>query len=258
MQKFVATSQQPMRLASHVRACKVDDQIVLLDLRRNRYLSIGGEGAIALANHVEGWPAASTLADTIIAPTLPASSATSALTQRLAQQGMLTRQRPLSRDATRVYARRLEESTASIDFEQVEQGGAQSGISLCHVARFLRSAAVAALWLRCRSLESIVATVALRCAHIERSTPNARAPEASVHAAAAYHRLRPFGFTAEDKCLQDSLALTNYLAAESALARWVIGVKIRPFGAHSWVQSGPTVLNDLSEHVRRYTPILVV
>jgi len=256
MREVDASSQQAMRLAYHVGVCQVDDQIVLLDLRRNRYLSISAEGASALAHHVEGWPVAGDCTDAKATPfTLPASRASSALIQRLMLQGLLTRDRTFSRDATRGEVLGLDKATASIDFEQ---GDKRSSTSLCHVARFLRSAAVAALWLRCRSLESIAATVASRCAHIERSTPNARAPEAVWRAAAAFERLRPFGFTAEDKCLQDSLALTNYLAAERVLARWVIGVKIRPFGAHSWVQSGPTVLNDQPEHVRRYTPILVV
>jgi len=254
MQARCASNRSPLRLASHVRACQVNEQVVLLDLRRNRYLSVGA--ASALANRVEGWPSAGGSIDAQAAPSpLLTSSAATALTQRLTQQELLTRERPLARDATRVEVRGLDEATASIDFGA---GNTHASTSLCHVARFLRSTAVAALWLRCRSLESIAAAVVSRQARIERSTPNARGFEAVFRAAAAYQRLRPFGFTAEDKCLQDSLALTNYLAAERALARWVIGVKIRPFGAHSWVQSGPTVLNDQPEHVRRYTPILVV
>lgn len=256
MREVDASSQLPMRLASHVCASKVDDQIVLLDLRRNRYLSIGAEGASALAHHVEGWPLAGECTDADATPfTLPASCASSALIERLAHQGLLTRERTFSRDATPGEVPRLDAATASID---PEQDDTHSSTDLCHVARFLRSAAVAALWLRCRSLESIATTVASRSARIERQTPNARVPEAACRAALAYERLRPFGFTAEEKCLRDSLALTNYLAAESVLARWVIGVKIRPFGAHSWVQSGAIVLNDQPDHVRRYTPILVV
>jgi len=256
MRDLVATRHQPMRLASHVRACQVDDQIVLLDLRRNRYFSLGGEGASALAQHVEGWPVSDRCSDAQDTPfTWPASRATSALSRRLSQQGLLTRERPLACDSSRAEGPGLDKPIASIDFEP---GGTHSRASLGHVVRFLQAAAVAALWLRCRSLESIAAAVASRCARIDSETPNARVPEAVLRAAAAYDRLRPFGFTAEDKCLQDSLALTHYLVAEKALARWVIGVKIRPFGAHSWVQSGPTVLNDQPEHVRRYTPILVV
>jgi hypothetical protein len=255
MREVDASSQRPMRLASHVCACEIDNQIVLLDLRRNRYLSIGAEGASTLVHHVEGWPVGGQCTDAKATAFTEPACASSALIERLAQQGLLTHEPPISRDAARVELLGLDQATASIDHER---GDTRPTTSLCHVARFLRSAAVAALWLRCRSLESIAATVASRSAYIERHTPNARVPEAVWHAASAYERLRPFGFTAEDKCLQDSLALTNYLASENVLGRWVIGVKIRPFGAHSWVQSGPTVLNDQPDHVRRYTPILVV
>ena len=83
-------------------------------------------------------------------------------------------------------------------------------------------------------------------------------PDSIARAIAAYETLRPFVFTARDKCLQDSLALIGFLASEGLFPHWVIGVKTRPFGAHSWVQLGPTVLNDHHDHVRQFVPILVV
>ena len=75
---------------------------------------------------------------------------------------------------------------------------------------------------------------------------------------ASYMRLRPFFFTAHDKCLHDSLTLIRFLARRGMFPAWVIGVRTRPFAAHSWVQSASLVLNDVHEHVRTYTPILVV
>ena len=80
-----------------------------------------------------------------------------------------------------------------------------------------------------------------------------------MHAEAArYTRLRPFALTTYDRCLNDSLALIHFLATQGHFPRWVIGVRVQPFGAHSWVQSGDVVLNDLPENVRHYRPILVV
>jgi hypothetical protein len=40
--------------------------------------------------------------------------------------------------------------------------------------------------------------------------------------------------------------------------RWVFGVQSRPFAAHCWLQLGGVVLNDTVDHVKRYTPIMVV
>jgi Transglutaminase-like superfamily len=149
----------------------------------------------------------------------------------------------------------VEEATSTLDFEAT---GKQPAINARRLRRFLQSAALAALWLRCRSLHSISAAVAVRRERFGAGIPEAVSPEAMLEAAAAYEKLRPFALTAQDKCLHDSLTLVDFLAAEGLFPRWVIGVRARPFGAHSWVQIGGTVLNDQHEHVRRFRPILVV
>lgn len=64
--------------------------------------------------------------------------------------------------------------------------------------------------------------------------------------------------TAADRCLPRSIALSTCLAMSGITARAVIGVRLAPFAAHSWVQAGDEVLNDSVEEVLRYQPILVV
>lgn len=59
-------------------------------------------------------------------------------------------------------------------------------------------------------------------------------------------------------CLQDSLALQDWLSARGAPSSLVFGVQLEPFSAHSWVQLGGIVLNDAPDRVLTYTPILVV
>ena len=59
-------------------------------------------------------------------------------------------------------------------------------------------------------------------------------------------------------CLHDSLALHDWLATRGAHASLVLGVRLDPFAAHSWVQLGEFVLNDAYDRVTAYTPILVV
>jgi hypothetical protein len=119
------------------------------------------------------------------------------------------------------------------------------------------SAAVAASWIRCLSLSDIACRV-----RDMRPTAFQEGPPIGItdlrDAVSAYTRMRPFLFTVHDKCLHDSLTLVGFLAKEGMFARWVIGVRTRPFAAHSWVQSGHLVLNDVPEHVRTYTPILTV
>ncbi len=61
----------------------------------------------------------------------------------------------------------------------------------------------------------------------------------------------------QDKCLVWSLAEIRFLAGHNFHPHLVIGVKLEPFGAHAWVQSGETVLSCTLEETRHYTPILV-
>lgn len=61
-----------------------------------------------------------------------------------------------------------------------------------------------------------------------------------------------------DACLSRSIALARYLAARGLPADLVIGVKLRPFAAHAWVQSGHWLINDRIDVIRAYTPILAV
>ncbi|HWU49222.1 MAG TPA: lasso peptide biosynthesis B2 protein [Asticcacaulis sp.] len=62
----------------------------------------------------------------------------------------------------------------------------------------------------------------------------------------------------QDQCLSWSIALVDVLAAHDWFPDLVLGVKMRPFGAHAWVAWEGEVLNDLPDLVRAYTPILVV
>lgn len=107
-----------------------------------------------------------------------------------------------------------------------------------------------------RTLEHITDQVARSAARLQdlRSGNRPRLDDT----VAAFHALRPLLFTARDRCLNDSLALVAFLAREGIASRWVIGVRVQPFGAHAWVQVDGLVLNDLHENVRHYEPILVV
>jgi len=245
MDASTARPSARLSLAPHVRACHVDGQVILLDMQRNRYVGVGGRHSSALEQQVEGWPAPqpSSVVDAD-------ARATGALKQRLLMQGLLT-----SHPANRRNDNAIEEATSSLDFEAVQ---ADSTINARRIGRFVRSVAVTSLRLRFRSLHGIERTLAARRDRHQAALAGGPSHEALFHVAAAYDTLRPFALTARDKCLQDSLALIDFMASERLFPRWVIGVKTRPFSAHSWVQSGGTILNDQHEHVRRFRPILVV
>jgi len=75
--------------------------------------------------------------------------------------------------------------------------------------------------------------------------------------AAAFNRLAPICGSAEN-CLPRSIAFHALALAAGHAPSLVIGVKRDPFAAHCWVQDGASVLNDSAEHVRIFTPILII
>ncbi|WP_431286735.1 lasso peptide biosynthesis B2 protein [Roseateles chitinivorans] len=139
--------------------------------------------------------------------------------------------------------------------DQLSRGPAESA---AHAARAASAARVAPAERLARlNAGTAIDGVAAEASDIGRLTDPAVHESVRV-AALAFDRLRPLAFSARDRCLHDSLSLVFFLLAQGLSARWVIGVKTNPFGAHSWVQSGRTVLNDQHEYVRAFRPILVV
>lgn len=238
----LACRSRPMyRLADHVRACAVNEQVILLDLHRNKYLGIGGTARHAvLSATISDWPVHSSDAP------MPTSGVAKLLAP-LVEQGLLSSEpEPSKAEPT------LLEPLASLPPElELEQ----TGIEWRALMGLWASSVVASYWIRHRTLAS---TVRLVTARKSGETPADAASSALRSAVAAYLNLRPLAITAHDKCLHDSLTLIRFLAARRLFPQWVIGVQTNPFAAHSWVQSGHVVLNDLHENVRRFRPILVV
>jgi hypothetical protein len=239
-----AISRDRLRLASHVRACACGRGVILLDLRRGRYIGVSEAVSQTLAGHVDGWPAGYEPLDAHAAR----QDAFCGATRDLVSRGILTDQQG---DPSPMVG--LEEATASID---IDASSAYRAFGARRFLQFTTSFAVAAWGLRCRSLQAIAGSIAARRACL--LVPEAESLQAMRSGLAAYEALRPFVFTAREKCLLDSLTLVTFLAKEGLAPRWVIGVKVGPFGAHSWVQSGNTVLNDQHEYVCQFRPILVV
>lgn len=236
------THPQPqLRLADHVRASAVGDQVVLLDLKRNRYLGMDGLRWRAVVASIG--PDSGNADNPDIG-----SSGVPTLLEALRRKGIIT-----TAPARHRMPNPLPLPVMSID---VRQATAQGPIKFAHLSRFIVATTLAAIWLRFRSLHSIARSVEDRRRRCEPG--DADRAGRLTHAIAIFDRLRPLAFTSKEKCLFDSIALTVFLALQGIAVHWVIGVATHPFRAHSWVQDGPEVLNDLHERVGRFTPLLVV
>lgn len=63
---------------------------------------------------------------------------------------------------------------------------------------------------------------------------------------------------AADQCLPRAIAARRLCRSQGQDVALIFGVRLNPFAAHSWVQSGNAVVVGDLEQVRLYTPILVV
>lgn len=239
-----STLQKDYRLADHVHACHVDGQVILLDLHRDKYIGVGGALLPALSARIDGWPA-------------PGDDACIAANEAMVDQWLTS-----MRSQGLVCPASASPPVASSNLEPTRSlyAGDQpiwDGMQWRRISRVACAKIVVGHWLKRHRLSAIVERIV-----------DLRAPSPAVaehahqdrlqSAAAWYLRTRPMLSTAHEQCLRDSLTLIRFLASERLYPQWVIGVRTRPFAAHSWVQEGGLVLNDVHETVRRYTPILVV
>jgi hypothetical protein len=105
-------------------------------------------------------------------------------------------------------------------------------------------------------LDKTVARVRRRKARRARDTTNIDLKK-TQDLLRVFHWLQPALYTAKDRCLFDSLVLTEFLSRYEIYPAWVIGVKaFAPFSAHSWVQQGALALNEFPERLEAFRPIV--
>lgn len=234
------------RFADHVRACRIDEQVILLDLKRDKYQGVGNARTASVSHVIVDWPDCDSRSPP--PPTSGRSAAVSTLLKTLSSQAML--ENACGAPPPRAH---LDEA---LDSWRPSVTDSVSSINWQDLLRLGWSAAGAACWLQWNSLAQIEHKVVRLRRQVPGHVP--AGPDELHRQVSSYMRVRPFIFTARERCLHDSLSLIRFLAARALFPRWVIGVRTRPFAAHSWVQSGNVVLNDLHDHVRAFRPILVV
>jgi hypothetical protein len=240
----------PYFIPRHVHLCQTGNQVIFLDLRRDKYLAIGSAEREAMSGQVNGWPAHDDYSDGATHACKSPGSREPVI-RSLLKLGLLTPDASAGKHAAHPTIESVNESLVDETLEQ------RVSIGYRHVLKFLLACARARIALRLRSLEHAVELVRRRKARSLRHAPvfDLRKNRELV---AIFDRLRPFVFTAKDACLFDSLALIEFLAMHDSYPTWVIGVHTQPFSAHSWVQHNEFSFNGPVEFLRRFTPILAV
>jgi hypothetical protein len=237
-------------LAKHVFLCMHGSDVVFLDLKEDKYLSMEA----AKVRSVLSLPMPSFRADGLSRGG-ETESLGNAVGQRSAQallkRGLLTTDRSTGKQ---VEIASVEEAEA--DLIGIAQP-IQADITPIDVVRFVTATISAWKAIRFGSLEAIVAKVSERrvkhpngAAHIDL--------DRAKSCMALFERMRPYMFSARDKCLFESFVLANFLAMYGLYPEWVFGVRTDPFAAHCWLQHRRVVFNDYAEHAGEFTPIMII
>lgn len=235
-------------LSNHVHVRQTRDGAILLDLRRDQYLSLNLDQVAALRHRVRGWVdapqgAIKSNADASRTPGEPVPRLIAQLTQR----GILTTSALAGKP---IAEAQLKPTQASLCDQRLPLPAKRLGYVAALILACLRTSAA----LRLSSLERVIAAIERR-----KKSATAVNDPARLHAAmSVYFWLRPFLYTQKEKCLFDSLTLVNYLASHNLYPQLVFGVSGRPFLAHAWVQDDACALNYTADYVQTYAPILVI
>ncbi|HKY82191.1 MAG TPA: lasso peptide biosynthesis B2 protein [Sphingobium sp.] len=82
-------------------------------------------------------------------------------------------------------------------------------------------------------------------------------PHRLAHLDQAYRRAAMI-LSARDQCLATALSLASWLMALGIRPDLVLGVKLNPFQAHSWVEVDGMVIADDPDNIRPFSPIRII
>ena len=231
-------------LANHVHMCVLDDGIMFLDARANRYVALGREHLPALTAQLLGLSAAM---DIHQQPHGNVATPREDLLVALESKGLVTRDVSKGRAC-------VPPTLLAVDIARsFEIPSLDPDIRIGDACKFVWAALRARIALRTRSLESIVEDLSG-----EGCSPLLRSDEDPARIGAHFRRLRRFAFPTRDNCLFAALALTYFMRSYGIRPRFVIGLRSNPFRAHCWVQYENIAFDNRPDRLGRYTPIRVV
>jgi hypothetical protein len=268
-------------LAPLVFACATRNGIVLLDLRRNRYLGLERSDALALSRFVRSIPKHEEWADAdgksandqsaeseptrhgvillderrrrYLGSTSSDQTMANNLLQSMLKEGLLTTADPAVESALVSTEIDLKRTLVSIEEDFI----LTPRVRMRDIATFAYFLITGALALRCLPLRRLV-----RSAHDRRNMAYRRGYKLDVEEVCrhvcTYRAIRPLFFVAKKHPLLHALTLTNYLAHHGQFPVWVFGIGTEPWTTHTWLQHENYVLDDSPETVFRLEPILAI
>ena len=232
-------------LSDDVYACELPGGAVLLDLRSLQYSALDAECLPALRRNIRDWVPSKELC----CPEETDASSATELFEKLRAKGLLCAQA-----SRRAYVSDTPRPTTTCSPNWNLR--ASAFMSILMLLQILWAYSRTVTFLRSRRLRSLLTGLAAVC--VREPTLEPISPQALQRLVTLFVKLRVWFYTAKAACLLDSLVLASVLRWHNVDARLHIGVALRPFSAHAWVQVGSCVLDDSVANVCEYTPILVI
>lgn len=224
-------------LPAWVHAVRTPDGIVFIDLKRDRYYGLEREDSARMRLSQDG------------RVDVPDDDP---LAQQLLKHGLIK----ATRDPDRAISSNDAIETPNavlVDYVNPEK----PRVTARHVIQFILSLATAWTILRWRSLEYAVSRHQRlrRKLQLQNPLPTERLREL----AKCFLYLRPIFYVASERCLFDSMVLSEFLRRNGVPCTCVFAVKTVPFSAHCWVQTGRFAIADTSpQFLATFYPVLAV
>jgi Transglutaminase-like superfamily len=233
-------------LSENSYCCEFDDGAIILELGTGTYVGVHAESLPELRSRTKNWPNSS---DIDRGAPFTGGATSENLIAHLLARGILTTSPTPERSFATITAREALSITGS--------EAARKRWPIIQIPRFVNSLLTVATHHKDKKLASLLDWLRRRQSSI-RAQGHSVTIDDVRKLLVTFLRLRIWFYTADRRCLFDSLVLATFLTKKKIPCTFVIGVSTKPFLAHSWVQVGTSVLNDTAEHVQMFTPILVI
>jgi Transglutaminase-like superfamily len=247
MRPAIESFMKTLFLHQDVYACQTTDGAVFMNLESGQYFGLDIQATDIITPFIEGWPTSGVRGQAVqsIAPNTIELTIEALTTHNR----LLTDSPKMGRSAS--FPNVLATSAIPLRGNIIPR----PRVGGIHVLAFCRACIRALFDIKFRSMAYTVRRLQTRKA---RYCSTGRDEADLVELVRIFRFLTPLVYTAKDRCLFDSLALIEFLAAFRWFPTWIIGVTTRPFKAHSWIQNEGLILNDRLETVELYSPILAV
>ena len=235
-------------LHENVYACQTPDGAVFMDLESGEYMGVDLQTIDMVGPLIEGWPT-SNIRNRAMNQSVDAGMIQHAIQTLTVTNTLLTDSPDMGKSASFPTVR----PTSAIALRgNIVPRPRVNGI---HVLVFCWACIKALFDIKFKSMVSTVRRIQVRKL---RNCEIGKERSDLVELVRVFRFLTPLLYTAKDRCLFDSLALVEFLAAYKWFPTWTLGVTTRPFRAHSWVQNEALILNDRLETIELYSPILAI